>query len=1042
MKRNERFLLVLLILLLGNTMLFAQERRTITGVVTDNNGSPVPSATVSVQGSTQSTITDDAGRYSIVIDKANAVLVFSSISFGTKSVTVGSSNTLDVSLDQSAGELGEVVITTALGIKRQQKSLGYAVQELKGGTLADAKETNLANALSGKVAGLQVVRSSNGAGGSSKIVLRGLNSLTGDNQPLIVVDGIPIDNFTGTTENGYWSAGFDRGNGLGDISADDIESMTVLKGPSAAALYGSRAGNGVILITTKSGRKSQGLGITFSTTQGVESIFIKPELQNSFGQGTDGIFDPMSTQSWGPKAEGQTVTKWDGSQGPLNIQNNTDNFLRNGTTQSYNLSFQQQFGSTAVYSSISRWNDRSIIPGNKLERTNLTSRATTRFGKNDRWTTDVKFSYNNTSGYNRPINGRDVSNVYVLYTLPRSLDIRDFSGATNEFGSMVWYPGSPGWQNNPYWNTLYNLNRDSRDRFIMNGSVKYAFTDWLDAEVKAGADLYTTNTQRKVYAGSARANEYSEGKQTFRETNYTGLITARKDNVVGKFGGVITAGGNLMEQKASYIGIATGPLEVPNVFSLTNGQGAPIIGQSYMNKKINSVFGSVGINYDGYVYLDATFRNDWSSALIEENRSYFYPSVSLAVVVTDMLEKNGVNLPGWMNYLKVRGSHAAVGNDLAPYQLYNGYEIRKDPLNNTIAIRNSLLKDPMVRSELIKSLEFGAETRFLQNRIGIDFTWYKSNATRQLIAIPMDPMSGYTSQMINAGNIQNKGIELMVDVRVLNKPNSLNWNIMANYSKNENKIIDIASDKGVNEYTLGGFDDLFIRAATGNLYGDIYGTRFLRVEDASSPFFGQLLLSSQGLPQRDSRIVRLGNQQARGLLGVTNTFTYKGLALSFLIDARFGGEIFSASNVGLQAAGTAAVTAPGGERNDFVVDGVVLDGGGNPVKNTMAVTQQQYWRTVSTLNNLGVGEAFLYDATNIRLRNVQLSYNLPRTLFSKTPIQNARVALSCNNVWMLKSHLMGIDPESVFATGSNAVGFENGAFPTMRSFLFSLSLGF
>jgi TonB-linked SusC/RagA family outer membrane protein len=1042
MKRKERFLLVLLILLLGNTLLLAQGRRTITGVVTDNNGSPVPAATVTVEGTTTSSVTDDAGRFSIVVEKANAVLVFSSVSFGTKSVPVGSSNTLNVTLEQSATDLGEVVITTALGIKRQAKSLGYAVQELKGGTLADAKETNLANALTGKVAGLQVVRSSNGAGGSSKIVLRGNNSLTGDNQPLIVVDGIPIDNFTGTTENGYWSAGFDRGNGLGDISADDIESMTVLKGPSAAALYGSRAGNGVILVTTKSGRKTQGLGITFSTTQGVEDIFIKPELQNSFGQGTDGIFDPTSQQSWGPKAEGQNVTKWDGTQDALNIHNNVDNFLRKGTTQSYNLSFQQQFGGTAVYSSISRWNDRSIIPANKLERTNITTRATSRFGKNDRFTTDFKFSYNNTTGFNRPINGRDVSNVYVLYTLPRSLDIRDFSAGTNEFGSMLWYPGSPGWQNNPYWNSKYNLNQDSRDRFIMNGSLKYAFSSWLDAEVKAGADMYTTNTQRKVYAGSARANEYSEGKQTFRETNYSVLVSAHKENVVGKFGGVVTAGGNLMEQKSSYIGIGTGPLEVPNVFSLTNGQGAPSIGQSYMHKKINSIYGTVGINYDGYIYLDATFRNDWSSALIEENRSYFYPSVNFAVVVTDMMEKLGVNTPGWMNYLKLRASHASVGNDLAPYQLFNGYEIRKDPLNNTIAIRNSLLKDPNVRSELIKSLEFGAEARFLKNRIGIDFTWYKSNATRQLIAIPMDPMSGYTSQMVNAGNIQNKGIELVVDFRVLTKPNSLNWNITANYSKNENKVIDIAADKGVNEYQLGGFDDLFIRATSGSLYGDIYGTRFLRVEDESSPYFGQMILSAQGLPQRDSRIVRLGNQQAKGLLGITNTFSYKGLTFSFLIDGRFGGEIFSASNVGLQAFGTAAVTAPGGERNDFVVDGVVLDGGGNPVKNTVAVTQQQYWRTVSTLNNLGVGEAYLYDATNIRLRNVQLAYALPKSLFAKTPIQNARVALSCNNVWMLKSHLNGIDPESVFATGSNAVGFENGAFPTMRSFLFSLSLGF
>jgi TonB-linked SusC/RagA family outer membrane protein len=1018
------------------------QQRNITGTVKDDNGNPVARVSFQVKGTSNGGITDDNGNFSISVPDANVVLVFTSVGYQEKEVAVGQNTTLSVTLNTSDGNLSEVVVT-ALGIQRQKKSLGYAIQEVKGETLVDAKETNLANALSGKVAGLQVVRGSNGAGGSSKILLRGNNSLVGNNQPLIVVDGTPIDNFTGTSENGYWAAGFDRGNGIGDISADDIESMSILKGPSAAALYGSRAGNGVILITTKSGRRQTGLGITFSTTQGTESIFIRPELQNTFGQGSDNIFNPTSTLSWGPKAEGQMVTKWDGTQSSLSTgHDNVDNFLQNGTTQSYNLSFQQQFGSTSIYSSLSRWNDKSIIPGNKLERTNLTARAVSKFGKNDRWTTDTKVSYNNTSGFNRPINGRDVSNVYVLYTLPRSMDIRDFSAATNEFGNMLWYEGAPGWQNNPYWNNLYNQNQDTRDRFIMNASVKYNFTDWLDAEVRAGGDIYTTNSNRKVYAGSNRANEYSEGKQTFTETNYSALMTARKDNVVGKFGGVITAGGNLMHQKSSYIGVRTGPLEVPNVFSLTNGSGAPGIDQAYSRKKINSLYGSAGINYDGYLYLDATFRNDWSSALIEENRSYFYPSVSLSYVLTEMIDKMGGNLPGWIDYAKLRVSHASVGNDLAPYSLYNGYEIRKDPNGNAYAVRNSLLKEESVKSELIKSLEFGAETRFLNNRLGLDFTWYKSNATNQLIAIPMDPLSGYSSMMVNAGNIQNKGIELMADVRILTNSKSLTWSLIANYSKNENKIIDIASDLGVDEYPLGAFDDLFIRATSGSLYGDIYGTRLLRVKDETSPYFNQLLLNSSGLPQRDAKIVKLGNQQAKGMLGITNALAYKNFGLSFLFDARFGGEIFSASNVGLQVSGTAAVTAPNGERPDFVVDGVTLNTGGGHEKNTKTVTQQQYWNTLATLNNLGVGEAYLYDATNIRLRNVQLSYNLPKGWLTKTPIQRANVSLSCNNVWMLESHLNGIDPESVFATGTNAVGFEGGAFPTMRSFLFSLSLSF
>lgn len=1023
--------------LTGSLDAFSQAVR---GKVTSGvDGSPLPGVSVLVKGSSVGTATDANGEYSINAAATNT-LVFSFIGFTTVEETVGNRTTIDIALAENAAQLSEVVVT-ALGIQREKKSLGYAIQEVKGAVLSEAKETNLANAFTGKVAGLQVVRSSNGAGGSSKIVLRGNNSLTGSNQPLIVVDGIPIDNFTGTTENGYWGAGLDMGSGLGDISADDIESMSVLKGPSAAALYGSRAGNGVILITTKSGRTQPGLGITFSTTQGVEDIFIRPELQNSFGQGTDNVFNATSDLSWGPKATGQSVKKWDGTDSPLTIHDNLNSFLRKGSNQIYNLALQQQFGSTSIYSSFNYLSDRSIIPGNKLNRVNFSTRATTRFGKENRWTSDVKMSYNNTSGFNRPINGRDNSSVYVLYRLPRSLDITDFEAATNQFGKMLWYPGAPGPQTNPYWLYQNNLNRDSRNRFIMNGSLKYAFTDWLDLEVRAGGDLYATTTENKTYAGSPLTNSYATGKQTFSEVNYSALLKGQRDNVFGEFGGSFTLGGNLMEQKYNSLSVNTGALEVPNLFSPTNAAGVATISPAFSRKKINSLYGSLGINYGGWIFLDVTARNDWSSALIEANRSYFYPSFSLSYVLSDMLEANGSSLPTWWSYAKLRGSYATVGNDLAPYQLFNGYNIKKDPLSNTIAERQSLLKNSGVRSELIKNLEFGGEFRFFNNRLGLDLTWYKSNATRQLIDIPMDPLSGYSTMKINAGNIQNKGFEIVANVGILTAPSSLTWNLSANFSRNENKIIDIATDQGVDEYQLGAFDDLFIRAAAGGLYGDIYGTRFLRVKDEASPHFGKLLLDGDGLPQRDAEIVKLGNQQAKGLLGITNSFSYKGIGFSFLVDARIGGHIFSGSQVGLQSAGTAKVTAPGGERPDFVVDGVVAADGGGYEANSEMTTQQKYWMRVATLNNLGVGEAYLYNASNVRLRNVMLSYGLPKQMLGKV-FQTARVSASCNNVWMIKSHLNGIDPESVFATGTNAVGFENGGFPTMRSFLFSLTLGF
>ena len=367
----------------------------VSGKVTEAGGAGVPGVTVSVKGSSTATMTNADGNYSIGAG-GNATLVFTAVGYATREVAVSGRSVVNVELEEDNTVLQEVVVT-ALGIQREKKSLGYAVQELKGTDIVEARETNLANAFTGKVAGLQVVRSSRGAGGSSKIVLRGNTSLTGSNQPLIVVDGVPIENFTGGSDD-YWNASFDYGNGLGDINPEDIQSLSVLKGPSAAALYGSRAGNGVILITTKSGRKQPGLGISFTTTLSSENVFMKPELQTTFAQGDNNIFNPLSNNSWGPKMEGQTVTNWNGVQQKLTgAPDNVDNFLRTGTGQNYGLALQQQYGTTGIYTSVNYLEDRSIIPGNKLQRLNFSSKATTSFGPNNRWKSDVKISYNNTA---------------------------------------------------------------------------------------------------------------------------------------------------------------------------------------------------------------------------------------------------------------------------------------------------------------------------------------------------------------------------------------------------------------------------------------------------------------------------------------------------------------------------------------------------------------------------------------------------------------------------------------------------------------------
>jgi len=1020
---------------------FAQQ--SITGSVTDADG-PLAGVSVAVQGTSRGTQTDGNGSYTISASQGE-VIQFSIVGYTTQEVTVGTQSRIDVTLELNTSELGEVVVT-ALGIERERRSLGYAVQEVRGTTLADARETNVTNALSGKVAGLQVARSSNGAGASAKIVLRGFNSFTGDNQPLIVVDGTPINNFTGTESNGFFTPGYDMGNGLGDINPEDIASMSVLKGPSAAALYGTRAGNGVILITTKSGRKQDGLGLTISSNVGIENPFLTPETQNVFGQGSNGNFLPDERLSWGPRVEGQTVTNWNGVQEQLGIHDNVNNFLETGINQNHSATFQQQYGNTGIYTSLGRVDQKSILPGNRITRTNLSARATTKFGRDDRWSTDTKVQFNNTAGYNRPINSRDWSSMYSLYMMPRSLDIRDFKPAVDENGDMLWFGSGTNASINPYWRAKYDQYEDSRDRVLLNGTLRYQATDWLSAEVRGGGDLYTTSVQRKVYVGSPNpaGGHYSQSKETFQETNFSAMVTAEKQDLFGRLGGSVMVGGNLMQQSTAYLSGSVTELEVPNLFSLNNGVSNPVVSETRSERRINSLYGSLGVNYDNYLYLDATFRNDWTSTLHPDNRSFFYPSVSLSYVVSDMINATGGTLPSWLDYTKLRASYAQVGNDMRAYQLYNVYSIGQDPLGNTTANTGSIFFDPNVVNELLKNIEFGAEVRLFNSRLNIDFSWYKSNATNQLIDLSLDPSSGYASRKINAGNIQNKGFEVMVNVNALTSASGFNWNISANASRNVNEVISVAEDLGVFQYPVdptANFDDLSILGRAGGKFGEIYGHRFLRVKDPASPYYGQLILNS-GLPGRDPEKVFLGNQQPQALAGLTNSFSYKGVGLSFQIDGRFGGEMFSATQAAMQRNGTAAITAPNGQREDFVVDGVVSDGEGGYVENTTAVSAQDYWFYISTISNLGVNEMNIYDATNIRLRNVQLSYQFPASFFGNSGIQNARLFASCNNVWMIYSNMRGIDPESTFATGSNAIGFESAAAATMRSFMFGVTLGF
>ena len=1029
-----------------------QDRKVaFTGTVQDSKGEAIVGATILVKGQAKGkgTLTDPKGHFTLSGLKVGSELVISCVGYKTQTVR-WTGTPLSITLEDEMTQLSGVVVT-ALGIRREKKALGYAMQEVKGDQLMAVREPNITNALSGKVSGIQIIKGSSSPGSSSKIVLRGNSSLSGSNQPLIVVDGVPMDNTTGATNNDFWNPAADMGNGLSDINAEDIESMTVLKGASAAALYGSRAGNGVIQIITKSGRKNNGLGVTISSSVGVERLFMVPRLQSQFGQGTDGAYKNDVSSSWGPRIEGQEYTKWDGTKTTMRAYDNVASYFKSpGIDLTENIAFSQMYDRTSIYSSLTRTDNKSHIPGASLGRTNMTLRATTKFGPSDRWSTDTKVQYIRSFVQNRPLNGANASNAfYTMYSLPRSMDIRDFEEARTPQGAMRWY--GVGNQTNPYWASKYNLNNDTRDRFLISAALKYKITDWLNAELRVGSDQYSTRIERKTYAGSPIAGgggKYETEQIKFYENNYSFLVSAQRDNVFGKLGLSGSVGGNLMERKHNGLRASVSQLIVPNLFSLTNGTDKPDNYESYSHKKINSLYGTAQLNWDGYFFLDGTLRNDWSSSLAKANRSFLYPSISTSLVITDMLRKMDVNAPSWLSFAKVRASAAQVGNDLEPYQLYSAYRIEKDPLGGTMANIDNVLYNDKVRSELIKSYELGLEMRFFDSRFGVDFAWYRTNATNQLIRLGMDPASGYDAKMINAGNIQNEGIEFMVTADII-RSEGLKWNAQLNLSHNENRIIKLYDGGGiespVTEYNLGTYDNLKILAREGGKYGEIWGSSYKRVEDKTSDLYGKIITDENGLPIAGDE-KKLGDQQPDLLAGLTNSFSFAGFDLSFLLDARFGGKMFSGTNHALQAGGAAAATVVNGARDKFVVDGAVeSEVAGKTVytKNTTEVTPQDYWGAiVGRSGNLGINEANIYDATSVRLRNIALSYTLPKSLLKNTPITKAKLGISCNNVWMIKSYMNGIDPESVFATGSNATGYEFASSPTTRSFLFNITLGF
>ncbi|RYF22279.1 MAG: SusC/RagA family TonB-linked outer membrane protein [Flavobacteriales bacterium] len=1021
--------LLLVVFLFGFQNLQAQT--TVKGTITDaTSGIPIPGANVVVKGTKTSVSTDFDGKYSINVPSQSAVLVFSYVGSGTKEFPVGTQTTLNVSLGADTHQLGEVVVT-ALGIKREKKAVTYSAQNITVDEISQARSLNVANSLSGKVAGLNYSTTSNGVGSSSRITLRGNRSLNGNNQPLYVVDGVPISNGSTNTNPDIDTGGTTQPDGISNINPEDIASMTVLKGPSAAALYGNRASNGVIIITTKSGKAGK-TSVSLSSNFMASTAYNLTNFQNQYGQGDGGVYNPISVSSWGGKLDGRQVAAWQLSTnpnyaGPATTDyspqpNNVIDFYKTGYNLANTLSITTGNEKAQGYFSYTNTRAEGIVGGNALDRHNLNLRLTSKLS--DKLSLDVKTNYIVQKIDNLLRTGEESIGTSA-YLLPRSIkfnEYRDFE-YTDAAGQLqqnyfIDEAGSPG--GNPYWSALRNDSRDDkRNRFIGLASLKYDISSKVSLQVRTGLDQMTNETTRNRYATKAFNNnlgQYSEFYETVSEFNTDALLSYKE--TFGDFTVGLNAGANMLKQSSSSL-TSGGVLSKRNYFSLINV--ATVQSTSTMSEKqVNSVYGFSQVGFRNYLFLDLTARNDWSSALPSQNRSFFYPSVGLSAVISDM-----VTLPEVMSFAKVRASYAKVGNDTDPYQTSS--QLSYIGGNGGMLYSQTTAANPNLKPEMSSSTEFGADVRFLKNRLGLDFTYFQTKTSDQIFYINTPESSSKSRAVLNGGDIENKGIELTLTATPIQTEN-FSWDIMANYASYKSKITSIYDNR--EELVIGEGRLVRSKVIKGGEYGDLYIKGFSRTLD------GQIVVNQAGIPlATDDFVVRAGNFNPDWTAGFKNNFRYKDFSLSFLVDFRIGGEVISYSQAREAGLGVSDVTLKGRE-GGIIVPGVV-DGTFEP--NTTSITAEQYWTAIG--QRTPVAEPFIYDATNIRLRELVFGYSLPKRMLQNTGFANIDFSVVGRNLFFFLNEAKYFDPEAGAGTG-NLQGIESFNIPSTREYGVNVKFGF
>jgi TonB-linked SusC/RagA family outer membrane protein len=1085
----RKFLTLLAVLVLLGSLAFSQSR-VVTGKVTDQAGQPVPFATITIKGTKIGTSADGDGKFSIKADPSQT-LIISGAGVTTKEVAVGSSSELAIEVIHSTTNLSEVVVT-ALGQNRSKNSTPYATQQISGDNLTKTVTTNVVDNLSGKIAGLTVT-ASNAMGGSSNTVLRGFRSLTQSNQALFVVDGVPYDNSIVT------GGGYDFGSAASDLNPDDIASVNVLKGAAASALYGSRGANGVILITTKKGVSRKGVGVTasFGISAGSPDNSTLPTYQTTYGQGygntaAEGFAyesvpwtptsDPITIAytggdaATGPVYDGSQVYNWDAfapndpnfhkstTWAPAANHNPQDYFVTPITTTEAVL--VQGGGDKGTFKfGYTRDDEGGYIPNSVIRKNLFDLDATYNLARNI--TFDAGLLYVNENATNRYLyqyTGGTNPMTDFRQWWPTNVDIKQqkadyFNGLTNE--TWNWQDdgsyqnnkagsiGLPAYHDNLYWFAYQNYEQDSRNRYTSRARLNWNFTDYLSFTGSVTSDYYFQNIQQRNNIGSQAVSFYTTQNTTFSETNYNGIINFHK-NFGENFSVKALLGGNIQnDENPSTFSSTNGGLVIPGFWSISNSAKTPAAPtETDYRKEINSLYGGITLSYKDMITLDGTLRRDQTSTLPAENNTYYYPSISGNFIFSKLLTQ-----ANWLSYGKFWANYAEVGNDAPYYSVYNTYQINTPILGQALmsnkayntagAIANNNLN---LVPEQNKAYEFGIEADFIDNRVGVNVTYYHSLQNNEILPINVSTATGYNRYYVNGGSVQNQGWEVTLHLVPI-RTHDFNWDIGVNWSKNENKVLSLYG--GQPSFAIGTYQNsISLVAEVGKPYGIIRGSDYNYLN-------GQRVVDNNGYWEKNSlgQNADIGSIQPDWIGGITNSFTYKNWAFSFLIDVHQGGQVYSldmdyGSYSGLYPrtatinANGKNVRAPVADGGGTILNGVTEDG----KKNTTVIGEDvtSFWTYGS---GFGTGaetnKEFVYSASFVKLREVALTYSLPQKAIQGLKyINGINLSLSGRNLWIIHKDLPYADPEQGQAAGNGSIGFQNGAYPTMRTMSFIVKVTF